>query len=370
MQTHREQEGPGRGRGEQASSEASAARSPAASQPLAAPPARPLQPSTGHERPSITAIITTYNDGEMVGEALRSVAAQTVLPLEILVVDDGSEPATAPDVIKAFTAETGLVVDYVWQENAGPSAARNAGLRLARHELVAFLDADDFWLPEHLSRKVARLSERDASYSTAYDGYTEFEHTSGRTLPTIEVGNHSGPIDADLLGKPGGIPAGMQFQMHRREALLAIGGFDETLRVNEDFDLLLRLSKVGHRITGSGEPTVMRRVHPGSLTRLDPERTLADLERFLQKVERDALLSPDAIASKRKWARLTLGKRQIADANTIGDGIETLRDAFEYDPPRGLQQWAIYGAVKSKPLASMLFAGYRRAAGVCSEVRG
>ena len=321
-------------------------------------------------RGPISVVITTYNDGAMLGEALRSIAVQTVLPREILVIDDGSDPATAPSMIESFQRETGLDVEYAWQKNAGPSAARNAGLRQARQEFIAYLDADDHWLPVHLERKVARLSERSDCYSTAYDGFTEFDHASGRTLPTIEIGSHDGPIEAALLGVPGGIPAGLPFQLHRREALSKVGGFDESLRVNEDFDLLLRLAKAGFRIAGSGEPTVMRRVHPGSLTRLDPVRTLSDLERFLPKAERDALLSPDAVASKRKWARLTLGKLQIARAATAYDGIETLREAFDYGAPKGLQQWAVYGVVKSKPLASMLFAGYRRFRGVRNKVLG
>lgn len=307
----------------------------------------------------ISVVIPTYNDGPMLAEALGSVAAQTLRPREIIVVDDGSEPATAPEVIEAFQEETGLEIEYVRQENAGPSAARNTGLRLARQEFIAYLDADDRWLPTHLERKLARLTERDAGYSTAYDGFVEFDHDTGRSLPTIATGSHDGPITAELLGMPGGIPAGMQFLLHRRRALVEVEGFDEALRVNEDFDLLLRLGKAGYRITGSGEPTVMRRVHPGSLTRLDPERTLAELERFLEKAEREGLLSPAAIASKRKWARLTLGKKQIKDAATARDGIETLRQAFEHDAPRGLQQWAVYGLVRSRPLASAIFGGYR-----------
>lgn len=318
-------------------------------------------------RGPISVVITTYNDGPMLGEALRSVAGQTLLPQEILVIDDGSEPATAPGIIEAFRAETGLGVEYVRQENAGPSAARNTGLRHARQEFIAYLDADDHWLPTHLERKLGRLRERDASYSTAYDGFIEYDHDTGRPLPTIPTGSYEGPIEAALLGVPNGVPAGMPFQLHRREALVKVGGFDESLRVNEDFDLLLRLGKAGYRITGSGKPTVMRRVHPKSITRVDPQRTLAELERFLQKAEREALLSPTAIASKRKWARLTLGKTLVSDATTIRNGIEVLRQAFEYDAPKGFQQWVVFMSVRSRLLATVAFAGYQSVMGLTGK---
>lgn len=310
-------------------------------------------------RGSISVVITTYNDGPMLGEALRSVAEQTLLPREILVIDDGSEPASAPAIIDAFRGETGLPVDYVWQRNAGPSAARNTGLRRARYEFIAYLDADDRWLRHHLERKAARLSARSAAYATAYDGFTEFDHATGRSLPTISTGNHDGPIVGAILGVPGGVPAGMPFQLHRREALSAVRGFDEDLRVNEDFDLLLRLGKAGYRITGSSECTVMRRVHPRSHTRTNPERTLADLEVFLQKAERESLLSRKELASKRKWVRLSLGKQQVADAATTRKGVETFRQAFEYDAPKGVQQWVVFCSTKSQTLAPLVFAGYR-----------
>ena len=327
--------------------------------------------SGNREAGPISAVITTYNDGAVLADALQSVADQTLMPEEILVIDDGSEPPTAPAIIDAFKAETGLAVKYVWQANAGPSAARNTGLDRASQEYVAYLDSDDRWLCDHLERKHFKLSNSDLTYSTAYNGFVEFDDSSGRLLRTIRTKkSYDGPIEEALLGVPDGVPAGMQFQMHRRQALLGVGGFDENLRVNEDFDLLLRLGKAGYRITGSGDATVMRRVHTASHTRVDPQRTLADLERFLQKAEREALLSPAAIASKRKWARLSLGKQQIADAATIEAGINTLRQAFEHDGPRGIQQWMVFWTVKNHLLATLLFGAYRQLRAVTGQVRG
>lgn len=303
----------------------------------------------------ISVVITTFNDGSMLAEALGSVAQQTLLPQEILVIDDGSEPATAPRAIEAFIAQFGLDANYLWQANAGPSAARNLGLEQATLEYVAYLDADDLWLPDHLERKLDRLRARDATYSTAYDGFVEFDHDSGRPLRTIASGSYDGPIRADVLGTPGGVPAGMPFQLHRRAALQAVGGFDVSLRVNEDFDLLLRLAKAGYRITGSATPTVRRRVHSGSLTRRDAQRTLEETERFLAKAEREALLSPEALASRRKWLRLSIGKQQVSDGKTLRQGIDTMKEAFRFDRPLGVAQWAVFLATRYVAVGRPLF---------------
>jgi glycosyltransferase involved in cell wall biosynthesis len=285
------------------------------------------------------------------------------LPKEILVIDDGSEPTTAPLVIDSFLAESGLHVMYHWRRNAGPSAARNAGLRQANQEYIAYLDADDLWLAEHLERKLSRLSARDATYSTAYDGFVEFDHASGRALRTIATGSHDGPVCAKLLGMPGGVPAGMPFQLHRRAALQAVGGFDESLRVNEDFDLLLRLAKADYRITGSATPTVRRRVHSGSSTRRDAQRTLEETERFLAKAERESLLSADAVALRRKGLRLSIGRQQVSNATSLRQGIATLKDAFKFARPVGLTQWAVFLAASNAALGRPLFSMYCRIGG-------
>jgi glycosyltransferase involved in cell wall biosynthesis len=311
----------------------------------------------------ISAVITTFNDGPMLEEALHSVAKQTVLPREILVIDDGSKPATAPKIIDRIAKEYRLDVKYKWQSNAGISAARNAGLQLSSQEFVAFLDADDIWLPEHLEHKLERLRERGPTYSTSYDGYVEFDHNSRRLLRTIASGSYDGPICAKMLGIPGGVPAGMQFQLHRRAALESVDAFDETLRVHEDFDLLLRLGKAGFQITGSGAQTVWRRVHPASITRRDPQWTLNEMERFNVKAEREKLLSSHAVARKRKWTHLTVGKQQVRDETSLRQGIKTLKTAFQYGRPEGIREWAIFVAASNPILAYPSFGLYRIVSG-------
>ena len=102
---------------------------------------------------SVSVVIPTYNSGQYLPEALESVLAQTVPPLEIIVVDDGSTDDTA-DRLHPYLN----LITYKFQTNSGVSAARNAGLQLAKGDYVAFLDADDVWHPRKLEFQMGILT--------------------------------------------------------------------------------------------------------------------------------------------------------------------------------------------------------------------
>lgn len=103
----------------------------------------------------ISCIVAVFNGERYLKEALDSILAQTYRPLEIIVADDGSTDGT-----KAVVASYGEKVRYLWQPNAGPAAARNFGLSQARGEFMAFLDADDLWNADKLTRQKACFEAR------------------------------------------------------------------------------------------------------------------------------------------------------------------------------------------------------------------
>ena len=105
----------------------------------------------------VSVIIPCHNRAELIGQTLDSALAQTVLPREVIVVDDGSTDATG-QVVAGYAQRTGGRVRLVRQANAGPSAARNRGLEEATGEYLAFLDADDLWLADKLERCLAMLA--------------------------------------------------------------------------------------------------------------------------------------------------------------------------------------------------------------------
>src|SRR5216684_1906852 len=193
------------------------------------------------QMPEVTVIIPAYNAGRTISAALQSVFAQTYRNYEVIVVDDGSTDDTAMRV-----RECGNRVQHIRQANAGPGRARNEGIRRAAGRLIAFLDADDVWLPRKLQLQV--------DYFERFPG-TGLLHTAtivSRTpTPTLRETVDTLPLDApadpprhvfgDLFHAA--IDINALTVMVRRDVLADVGGFDERRELHvEDWDLWLRIA--------------------------------------------------------------------------------------------------------------------------------
>lgn len=191
---------------------------------------RPLPPLP--PLPAVSVIVPTYERREWVGRAVRSVLAQTFSDFELIVIDDGSTDGTGK-------ALTGLDprLRYHWQENRGPGAARNTGIRLARGGIVAFLDSDNRWRPCHLEvvTEVLRLYP-DAVLATTCPR----EHLGGRCPPS-----QARLVDFLPLALADTIFTYLTCVAVRASDLRAVKGFAEELDVMEDADLYLRLAARG-----------------------------------------------------------------------------------------------------------------------------
>jgi glycosyltransferase involved in cell wall biosynthesis len=233
--------------------------------------------------PRVSVVIPTFNGERFLADTLRAVLSQTLAPIQLIVVDDGSADATT-DIVAA-AAPSALVVR---QANAGVSAARNHGLRLASGEFVVFLDQDDIWHPQMLQRQVAWLDahpEHDVVVSPYQhwlptpDGSYQ---TPGQVWPPPKEGadpEFTGWVYHQFLLDCWALTSGT---MMRRESALAVGGFDETLPYSEDWDLWIRLSQCS-RFARLRWPTVLYRHHPvqGSRTPRDRDFRCELLERAL-----------------------------------------------------------------------------------------
>lgn len=223
-------------------------------------------------RGDISVIIPAFRSAGYIAATLTSVFTQRCPPLEVIVINDGS-PDTQ-DLIRAIAPWRSQLV-YIEQENAGAGAARNAGLAVARGEFVAFLDADDKWLPGFLESQTRYLEQHpgvDMVYADArLTGDTPLAgQTFMATTPSVGEVTFSTLLAQQCTVLTSSVVV-------RRSVVDAAGRFDASLRRGQDFDLWLRLAHRGARIEYQPEPLIERIVRADGLS-ADP---VTELERAI-----------------------------------------------------------------------------------------
>lgn len=206
----------------------------------------------------VSAIIPTFNRADSVGEAVRSVLRQTYRDFEVIVVDDGSTDRTP-----AVLAEFGGSIRVIRQENAGVSAARNAGIRAACGEWLAFLDSDDVWLPDKLERQMRDLNRCQGAIAHMMDARIEGYRQVSTTLFSLH--NVAGTFEAEpVRRRPLLDVLAVQFftptWLVRTREVREERGFNERLPIYEDFELLTRLALRGTFVVSAAVGVVVRRV--------------------------------------------------------------------------------------------------------------
>jgi glycosyltransferase involved in cell wall biosynthesis len=231
------------------------------------------------ERPLASVVIPAYNSERYIAESIESVLTQTYSPLEIVVVDDGSQDGTGG------AASAHSEVTLIRQPNSGPSAARNRGFAASSGEFVAFHDSDDMMTPSKLEVQIGHLLENPAVGCVLAE--QELVMEPGAELPFWAEGSKvptlMPPRPPELADEPVVHPMTMVL---RREVFEQVGGFDESLAPAEDFDWMLRASEMGVEIARLHDVLLRRRVHPSSLTQ-DAAAARAGLFRaFKARIER------------------------------------------------------------------------------------
>jgi len=214
-------------------------------------------------QPGVSIILPTFGRLEYLRPAVASVYRQTLRNWELIVADDGSDAET-----RAYlrTLEADSRVRLLWLTHTGiPAIVRNAALREARGEYVAFLDSDDLWAPEKLSRQVAILCSRPLCGWC----YTAISHIdcSGQPLTEPVFGPWL-PCDGAVFERlvTGPVVIRTPSVLAARELVARAGGFDETIRSGEDYDLWLRLALVSD-VALLDEPLVQVRRHDANYSR-------------------------------------------------------------------------------------------------------
>ena len=188
----------------------------------------------------VSAIIPCYNDADDVGDALESVLSQTACDkiAEIIVVDDGSKDHSA-QVLQSYVRKHEKV-KYLYQENQGPGAARNRGIRESKQPYIAFLDADDVWLPSRIEQQLTFARNHPTVALVCADCYVETESGSRYRTYCRDFSYERGDNMGRLFTKGG--PILMPSVLVRRKCIMEAGLFDESLPIGQDSDMWLRIA--------------------------------------------------------------------------------------------------------------------------------
>jgi glycosyltransferase involved in cell wall biosynthesis len=278
----------------------------------------------------ISVVIPAYNSAAHLARALDSVLAQTRPAEEILVVDDGSTDATA-EVARSY----GDAVRLIAQANAGAAAARNAGIRAARGTWIAFLDADDEWLPDRLALQTDILDRRPAlvwvsgNYTTCSCG--EQRQAAFITPQKARAFLTGDRVAADFLAVYAeGLSGHTDTMLIRRQVLIEAGLFDPSLIKAEDIDLWWKIAYRHPAVGFAAEPVAI--YHLGTPQSLNKNqmagRFFADLVRrhlaLAERHHRQDAFRPLAAWLLRGWMRSMLFDAQAADIRLLLDEFGTL----------------------------------------------
>ncbi len=197
---------------------------------------------------TVDVVIPLYNGAHFIERTLRSVLGQTLAPQQVIVVDDGSTDNGAHVVSEFITAYHGPVaILLVTQPNQGPNAARNNGLRHARASYIAFVDADDVWMPTKLKKQMSVFENSpDPALLLVYcqGHWIDADDKTVDGPPLKEATPLRGHVFDTLLAR-NRITGSASAALVKRSAFDRAGLFDESLRTMEDFDLWLRIAEKG-----------------------------------------------------------------------------------------------------------------------------
>lgn len=196
--------------------------------------------------PQVSVIIPTYNRAKFVVKAIESVLSQGVTDLDIVVIDDGSTDDT-----RTALEEYSHKIRYIYQENAGVSAARNTGIRLAQGKWVAFLDSDDEWTRSYLSAQIRQVGNVEQAVAHITNAVTIYQ--DGKRIDQFGSTNllcrfkgksiltYARPLSVVVTYAPWFL----QSSIIRRDILVKAGLFDATLSIAEDLDIIARVALQG-----------------------------------------------------------------------------------------------------------------------------
>ncbi|MEI8124131.1 MAG: glycosyltransferase family A protein [Parachlamydiaceae bacterium] len=222
---------------------------------------------------SISVIIPYFNAGQFIEEALKSIRRQNYPFLEIILIDDGSS-----DNIGERVKTLGKDIIFLRQNNKGPAAARNFGIKQAKGDIIAFLDADDEWPDDKLALQLARL--RSDSSLKIVTGRIKYIRLKGAKNMPIHHGEENGLLNVNL----GAL-------LVHKEVFDKVGLFDESLRFAEDLDWFFRVRESGIKIAIMKEINLLYQQHSSNMTRENNHYDLTFFSALKRSINRRQLMN-------------------------------------------------------------------------------
>jgi teichuronic acid biosynthesis glycosyltransferase TuaG len=272
-------------------------------------------------RALVSVIIPAFNAEAFIAEAVQSVLAQTYSPIEVIVVNDGSTDGTISELCRF-----GHHIRIVSQSNRGLPSARNVGASVSTGEWLAFLDADDVWLPEKLERQLAELpGDGCVTYS---DRYNVGERGSLPDRQSDVQGMFEGDVFLELL-LVGNVITVSSVVMSK-PLFEEMGGFCEDLKAAEDWDLWVRVAE-RHQIYACRQPLVKYRFHGGMMSR-DPARMWSARNQVIER----------ALSGGRGAALGAITKRRIRSRTWSTNGWDASRGGLRIAALRAYARAAFF----------------------------
>jgi glycosyltransferase involved in cell wall biosynthesis len=241
----------------------------------------------------ISVIIPNHNYGRYLAQAVESVLNQSYNNLELIVVNNGSTDNSL-DVLKHYVGKIRLID----QTNLGQSGARNSGLANATGDLIAFLDADDFWEPCKLAKQIDLISE---STQLVYCGIAPFEDLSLHNMP-VRLPKYRGDCTRRFVDSPGDsvVLSGESTALFSIELLNKVGPFDSDLNSTAGWDFFRRCSQFTN-FDFVNEPLVNYRLHANNMSNSN-RNVIQDMRRAYAKTFRDS----DLVLSKKVQVKVLI----------------------------------------------------------------
>lgn len=245
--------------------------------------------------PVVSVVTPTFNSAETIGETIASVAGQDWREFEMIVVDDGSCDDTP--MLLARYARRYPWISWCIQSNAGVAAARNAAIAMARGEFIAFLDADDIWMPDKLALQMAAF-ERNPDAAFVYADERDFWPDRERPATLFQQKQPArGNVLRALFERGNFILTSTA--VVRKSALQAVNCFDIRRRINEDVDLWFRMAEQ-YEFDYVPQVLVRRRMLPHSLMH---SNTINVWRSDLELIDRWVQRRPDLFPPDSPWVR-------------------------------------------------------------------